>query len=76
MRVLVVDDEAPARARLIRKLAEVRDVEVVGEAGDAEAALRQVDALAPDLLFLDISLPGMDGLRWPSGRCRCRPSSS
>lgn len=62
MRVLIVDDEAPARRRLIRMLSAMEDVTVAGEAGDAEAALAQVAALAPDLVLLDIRLPGMDGL--------------
>jgi DNA-binding LytR/AlgR family response regulator len=64
MRVLVVDDEAPARRRLMRLLAELPDVEVVGEAGDVDAAMRAVEAHRPELLLLDIGMPGMDGLTW------------
>lgn len=62
MRVLVVDDEAPARRRLIRLLATVPDVTVAGEAGDADETLAQIAALAPDVMLLDIRLPGMDGV--------------
>lgn len=62
MRVLIVDDEAPARRRLIRMISAMEEVTVAGEAGDAEAALAQVAALAPDVALLDIRLPGMDGL--------------
>lgn len=62
MRVLIVDDEPPARARLVRLLAAHADVQVVGEAEDAAAALAQVARLQPDVLLLDIRLPGTDGL--------------
>lgn len=62
IRVLVVDDEAPARDRLRRLLAEAPDVEVVGEAEDGERAMEQISALAPDAVFLDIQMPGCSGL--------------
>jgi two-component system, LytTR family, response regulator AlgR len=61
-RVLVVDDEAPARERLRSLLAEIADVLVVGEAGTAEQALEMIDELAPDIVLLDVRMPGMDGL--------------
>ncbi|MBI3791386.1 MAG: response regulator transcription factor [Gemmatimonadetes bacterium] len=59
--MLVVDDEAPARRRLGARLAREEGVEVVGEAADGPAAVAQVTALAPDLVLLDIRMPGMDG---------------
>jgi two-component system, LytTR family, response regulator len=62
VRVLIVDDEAPARARLRRLLGAFVDVEVVGEAGDGEATLHAVAALAPELVLLDIQMPGASGL--------------
>jgi two-component system LytT family response regulator len=62
MRVLIVDDEAPARERLRRLLLPFDDVQVAGEARDAEQALQQVAALAPDAVFLDVQMPGASGL--------------
>lgn len=62
MRVLIVDDEAPARARLRRLLEAHADVQVVGEAGDAAGALAALATLAPDVLLLDVQMPGPSGL--------------
>lgn len=62
VRALIVEDEAPARDNLREYLADVSWVEVVGEARDGAEALRLVDALEPDLLFLDVRLPEMSGL--------------
>lgn len=62
MRVLIVDDEAPARLRLRGLLQQLPHVEVTGEAADGLAALKQVEALNPDVVLLDIRMPGMDGL--------------
>ena len=62
MRILIVDDEAPARARLRRLLVPFAGVEVVGEAADAVQALQQVEAHQPDLLLLDVQMPGASGL--------------
>ncbi len=62
MRVLIVDDEKPARERLRRLLMAFDDVQVVGEAHDGEDALTQAAALTPDALFLDVQMPGASGL--------------
>lgn len=62
MRVLIVDDEAPARARLRRLIEEMEGIEVVGEAANGEAALEAQQLLRPDVLLLDIRMPGMDGM--------------
>jgi len=62
LRVLIVDDEPLARARL-RGLLEARaDVQVAGEAADGQAALDACARLHPDLVLLDIAMPGIDGL--------------
>ncbi len=62
MDVLVVDDEPLARQRLVRMLAELPDYSCVAEAGNAAEALAQVQALDPDIVLLDIAMPGEDGL--------------
>ncbi|RCS28697.1 DNA-binding response regulator [Rhodanobacter denitrificans] len=62
MRVLVVDDEPLARARMITLLGECAEAEVVGSVGDGETALAALDELQPDALLLDINMPGTDGV--------------
>ncbi len=61
-RLIVVDDEEPARRRLIRMLAQFQHIEVVGEAENGEDALRLVEASKPDAMLLDIQMPRLDGL--------------
>lgn len=63
MRVLLVDDEALALDRLRTLFADIEDVEVVGHANDGDQALAQIEALRPDLVILDIQMPGRNGLR-------------
>jgi two-component system response regulator AlgR len=62
LRVLIVDDEPPARERLRSMLSESGDCEVAGEAGNGEQALDLVDKLLPDVVLLDVRMPGIDGL--------------
>jgi two-component system, LytTR family, response regulator AlgR len=62
LRALVVDDEQPARTRLAALLRELDQVDVVGEARNAAEALQRIDELKPDLLYLDVRMPGMSGL--------------
>ncbi|HEY8320695.1 MAG TPA: LytTR family DNA-binding domain-containing protein [Candidatus Baltobacteraceae bacterium] len=61
LRVAIVDDEAPARRKLARFLAEFDDVDVVGEAGGGADAIALVRKAKPDVLFLDIQMPEVDG---------------
>src|SRR5262244_43088 len=58
MRALIVDDERLARAEMRRLLAAHPDIEIVGEAAHAEEARERIAQLAPDLLLLDIEMPG------------------
>jgi two-component system LytT family response regulator len=60
-RVLVVDDEPLARERLRTLLQEEPGFEVVGEAGDGTTGAESIRALSPDLVFLDVQMPGADG---------------
>ena len=62
LKVLIVDDEPPARERLRSLLTEMADVEVVGEAASGREALGHAHELSPDVLLLDVRMPGMDGL--------------
>jgi len=62
MKCLVVDDESLARERLSRLLDQLEGCEVCGEAADGRQALGQVQALAPELVLMDIRMPGMDGM--------------
>ena len=62
IRALLVDDEAPARSELRFLLAEHAGVQVVGEAGGAPEALELARDLAPDVVFLDVEMPGLSGV--------------
>jgi two-component system, LytTR family, response regulator len=62
IRALVVDDEAPARAKLRRWLAAHTDIEIAGEAADGLSAAQAIATLTPDVVFLDIRMPHLSGL--------------
>ena len=62
IRVLVVDDEAPARRRLIDLLRRESRVAAIEEAGDGQAAVAAIERERPDLVFLDVQMPELDGL--------------
>ena len=73
IRALLVDDEEPARERLRRLLAELGGVEVSGEAGDGEQAMENIATLKPDLVFLDIQMPGCTGMEVAASLAAPRP---
>ncbi|MEO9476853.1 MAG: response regulator [Cyclobacteriaceae bacterium] len=61
MKALIVDDERLARKELTTLLADHKDIEIVGEAANVDEALTQITKLNPDLIFLDIQMPGESG---------------
>jgi len=61
VRALIVDDEPLARRGVVLRLKKFRDVEVVGECGDGASAVEKILELTPDVVFLDVQMPGMDG---------------
>jgi two-component system LytT family response regulator len=61
IRALVADDEAPARKKLRALLSRAPDVEIVAEAADGEEAVAAIRTTAPDVVFLDIQMPRLDG---------------
>ena len=61
MKALIVDDEPLARRGLVLRLAAIEDLEIVGECGNGRDAVAAVAELKPDLIFLDIQMPVMDG---------------
>lgn len=62
MKLLIVDDEPPARDRLRRLLEEIGDCEIVAEAGNGEEALAKCSDAQPDVVLLDVRMPGLSGI--------------
>jgi two-component system response regulator AlgR len=62
MKILIVDDEPPARDRLRRLLEELDGCECLGEAGNGQEAIALASRLSPDVVLMDIRMPGMDGV--------------
>ncbi|MDR5693821.1 MAG: response regulator [Armatimonadota bacterium] len=73
LRVLIVDDEAIIRMGL-RAMLEEKGYQVVGEAGDGSRAVELARLLKPDLIFLDIKMPGMDGIETAATIMQDRPT--
>jgi len=61
MKAIIIDDSKLARQELKHLLKDLNDIEVIGEAENAEIALEKIESLTPDLIFLDIQMPGRDG---------------
>jgi len=74
IRTLLVDDEQPARERLRQLLTGVDGIEIVGEAEDGVQAIECVAELTPDLVLLDIQMPGCSGLEVAASLGRPRPA--
>jgi two-component system, LytTR family, response regulator len=61
MRALIIDDEPLARRGVLLRLNKCPDVEILGECADGRSAVQKILQLSPDLIFLDVQMPGMDG---------------
>jgi two-component system LytT family response regulator len=72
MRALIVDDERLGRRGVVLRLRKFKDIEIIGECGDGSTAVGKILELSPDIVFLDVQMPGMDGFdvlrALPSGR--------
>ncbi len=76
IRLLLVDDHAVVRSGLRMLLEDQGEMEIVGEAGTAEEALRAVAALSPDVVLMDIGLPGLSGIEAARQIRRLRPETA
>lgn len=74
IRTLVVDDEQPSRERLRQLLSAHADIEIVGDAEDGVQAVERITDLNPDLVLLDIQMPGLSGLEVAASLGRPRPA--
>jgi two-component system, LytTR family, response regulator len=63
LRALIVDDEALARTALVRLLKRERDVSLIGQCDDGESAVQTIRQVQPDIVFLDVQMPEMDGFQ-------------
>ncbi|MEO8376703.1 MAG: response regulator [Candidatus Sumerlaeota bacterium] len=63
LRLLLVDDEPLARERALRLLKDANDIDIIGECANGNDAFAAIEMLQPDVVLLDINMPGIDGLR-------------
>jgi two-component system response regulator AlgR len=63
LKILIVDDEKPARDRLSRMVESLSAYQIVGEAGNGNEALREFESSQPDIVLMDIRMPGLDGIQ-------------
>jgi DNA-binding LytR/AlgR family response regulator len=63
LKVIIADDEAPARSKMRRMLEKADDIEVIAEAENGLEALEKIQQMKPDLVFLDIEMPGLQGIQ-------------
>jgi two-component system LytT family response regulator len=61
VRALIVDDESLARRGVVLRLRRFKDVEIIGECGDGSSEVEKILELSPDVVFLDVQMPAMDG---------------
>src|SRR3954463_3839052 len=73
LRVLIADDEPLAAERLQLLLARAEGAQLVGTASDGDSAINLTEALSPDLLLLDIAMPGLDGIGVARARAQKNP---
>ena len=74
LKLLIADDEPLAAERLQLLLAQCDGVDLIGTASDGESAVRMAEALTPDLMLLDIEMPGLDGIDVARSLAKRRPS--